>query len=105
MATDDKTSVKATRGEKLPEYSDIDDIKGTEPDPRLDNRRGPERPPLEKFPAKPGQVSGGDLSDQPRNSADVDKAIAESASKDKVERKGAQSLGPVGLGEGVGGES
>lgn len=107
MATSDPTAVKAGKAEKLPDHGDISDLKNTEPDPRLDNRRGVDRPKLEDFPAKPQQVDGGDISSMPRNSAEVDKAAAElnKTAEKQGKVKGAQSPGPVGLGEGVGGEN
>lgn len=108
MATaSDPTAAKATKAEKAPDHGNISDLENTDPDPRLDNRRGADRPKLEKFPAKPQQVDGGDISDMPSNSAEVDKAAAElnKAAEKAGHVKGAQSPGPVGLGEGVGGEN
>ena len=106
MATkDDPTAVKAGPAQKLPDHGDISDLENTEPDPRLDNRRGSARPKLEDFPAKPQQVDGGDLSNIPRTSKEVDAAVKDAEKKDTVNRKGAQSPGPVGLGEDVGGEN
>lgn len=108
MATaSDPTAVKATKGEKQPDHGDISDLKNADPDPRLDNRRGMDRPKLEEFPAKPQQVDGGDISNIPSNSKEVDKAVEElNKTAEKTGHvKGAQSPGPVGLGEGVGGEN
>lgn len=105
MATSDPTAVKATKGEKAPDHGDISDLENTAPDPRLDNRRGSQRPPLEDFPAKPQQIDGGDLSNIPSSSKEVDAAVKAAEKEDKVNRKGAQSPGPVGLGEDVGGEN
>lgn len=101
----DPTAVKAGKAEKLPDHGDISDLENTDPDPRLDNRRGSQRPPLEDFPAKPQQIDGGDLSSIPRNVKEIAKAVKDAEDKDTVNRKGAQSPGPVGLGEDVGGEN
>ncbi|MEV5445253.1 hypothetical protein AB0N23_22335, partial [Streptomyces sp. NPDC052644] len=38
-------------------------------DPRLDNRTGDQRPPLEEFPAKPQQVDGPELGETPARRA------------------------------------
>lgn len=76
-------------------------LKEAEPDPRLDNRRGADRPKLEDFPAKPQQVDGGDVTDLPRNTREVQAAAKKAA--DSAEKqghvKGAQSPGPHGLGD------
>lgn len=61
-------------------------------DPRLDNRRGAQRPPLEEFPAKPQQIDGPELGDpQPRPGE-------RRTEDDDVTRKGMKSPGPHGLG-------
>jgi hypothetical protein len=106
--TNDPTAVKAEKNPpKAPDHGDISDLKNTDPDPRIDNRRGAARPPLEDFPAKPQQVDGGDISDIPSNSKEVDEAVKEmNKTAEKLGKvKGAQSPGPVGLGEDVGGEN
>ena len=60
-------------------------------DPRLDNRRGAQRPPLEEFPAKPQQIDGPEMGDpQPRPGE---------RAEDDVTRKGMKSPGPHGLGD------
>lgn len=69
-------------------------------DPRLDNRVGNQRPPLETFPAKPQQIDGPDLANTP-TAKEAGKA-AESMREDEnsgITRKGMQSPGPHGLGE------
>lgn len=71
------------------------DLTDTDVDPRLDNRVGRQRPPLETFPAKPQQVDGPDITNQPN--AREAAAMAEEAA-DNVPRKGAGSPGPHGLG-------
>lgn len=66
-------------------------------DARLDNRTGSDRPPVEKFPAKPQQVPGPDVLHQvehTRRTLDQD-ALGNDVSK--VERKGMFSPGPHGL--------
>jgi len=65
----------------------------SDPDPRLDNREGAQRPPLEEFPAVPQQVDGPDLAGQAKHS---EKALAGDV-KDDVSRKGQYSPGPHGL--------
>lgn len=61
-------------------------------DPRLDNRTGDNRPPLETFPAKPQQIDGPSVTDTvPRPNK-----VRET---DPVVRKGMSSPGPHGLGE------
>lgn len=62
-------------------------------DPRLDNRTGDQRPPLEEFPAKPQQIDGPDLLHQKEATA----AALEAKDEDDVERKGMFSPGPHGL--------
>lgn len=63
-------------------------------DPRLDNRTGRQRPPLEEFPAKPQQIDGPDVTEQPDRSA---RPHAEE--DDDLPRKGLKSTGPHGLGD------
>jgi hypothetical protein len=61
-------------------------------DPRLDNRRGDQRPKLETFPAKPQQIDGPELGQE--------RAVAARAEREDVgPRKGAKSPGPHGLGD------
>ncbi|MFI9344929.1 hypothetical protein ACIG0D_27240 [Streptomyces sp. NPDC052773] len=61
-------------------------------DPRLDNRRGDQRPKLESFPAKPQQIDGPELGQE--------KTVAARAEREDVgPRKGAKSPGPHGLGD------
>ncbi|MEV8548320.1 hypothetical protein AB0L04_00495 [Streptomyces glaucescens] len=61
-------------------------------DPRLDNRRGDQRPKLEEFPAKPQQIDGPELGQE--------RAVAARAEREDVgPRKGAKSPGPHGLGD------
>lgn len=64
-------------------------------DPRLDNRTGRQRPPLETFPAKPQQVDGPDIVNQP-----TVREVAEFVDdqEDDTTRKGMASPGPHGLG-------
>lgn len=61
-------------------------------DPRLDNRTGKNRPPLETFPAKPQQIDGPDVRDTVPRPEKVDE-------NDPVVRKGMSSPGPHGLGD------
>lgn len=64
-------------------------------DPRLDNRTGSDRPPLESDPAVPQQVDGPDLMHQ----AEHAEAVAKKAREvDEVERKGMFSAGDHSLG-------
>lgn len=64
-------------------------------DPRLDNRHGRQRPPLETFPAKPQQIDGPDVTDTvPRP-----EEMAKAEEKDRVTRKGMVSPGDHGLGD------
>jgi hypothetical protein len=65
-------------------------------DPRLDNRTDRERPPLETFPAKPQQIDGPDLMEQP-NATEAAEMVKKDA--DNVTRKGMSSPGPHGLGD------
>jgi hypothetical protein len=65
-------------------------------DPRLDNRQGSQRPKLETFPAKPQQIDGPELGEEPRPGevrahADLDEKAGP--------RKGMRSPGPHGLGD------
>ncbi|MBX6382027.1 MAG: hypothetical protein IRZ07_03485 [Microbispora sp.] len=62
-------------------------------DPRLDNRTGADRPPLEDFPATPQQVNGPELGDP------VDRDAVAARVKDDQPRKGMKSTGPHGLGD------
>lgn len=71
------------------------DLTDTDVDPRLDNRVGRQRPPLETFPAKPQQIDGPDVANSP--TAKEAAAMASDAA-DNVARKGAGSPGPHGLG-------
>ena len=64
-------------------------------DPRLDNRTGRRRPPLETFPAKPQQIDGPSLTD----TVPTPKQLAKAEENDGVVRKGMSSPGPHGLGE------
>lgn len=64
-------------------------------DPRLDNRSGRQRPPLETFPAKPQQVDGPDIVNQP-TVREAAKLVDDQ--EDAVTRKGMASPGPHGLG-------
>lgn len=64
-------------------------------DPRLDNRTGRQRPPLETFPAKPQQVDGPDITNQP-TVREVGKFVEDQ--EDDTTRKGMASPGPHGLG-------
>jgi len=88
------TKAEAALGASLP-------LQDTEPDPRLDNRRGANRPKLEDFPAKPQQVDGGDVTDLPRNTKEVQAAAKKAAdlAGKQGNVKGAQSPGPHGLGD------
>lgn len=67
-------------------------------DPRLDNRVGDQRPPLETFPAKPQQIDGPDLAHQP-NAKEAAEMAKDTEDEDDVTRKGDSSPGPHGLGE------
>lgn len=67
-------------------------------DPRLDNRGGNQRPPLETFPAKPQQVDGPSLEETP-TAKEAAKVAEDTAEKDNITRKGMQSPGPHGLGD------
>lgn len=66
-------------------------------DPRIDNRTGDQRPPLETWPAVPQQVDGPDLEHQKEFEETVAKNRAKKA-KDDVDRKVTRSEGPHGLG-------
>jgi hypothetical protein len=68
-------------------------------DVRLDDRTGTYRPPLEEFPAVPQQVDGPDVEHQAEHTAKHMAKLAEGDDGDDVERKGAKSLGPHGLGD------
>jgi hypothetical protein len=68
-------------------------------DVRLDDRTGTYRPPLEEFPAVPQQVDGPDVEHQAEHTAEHMAKLAEGDDDDDVERKGAKSLGPHGLGD------
>lgn len=67
-------------------------------DPRLDNRVGDQRPPLETFPAKPQQVDGPDLAHTP-DAKEAARLAKENQEEDDVTRKGMHSPGPHGLGD------
>jgi hypothetical protein len=74
-----------------------EDLKASEQtvDPRLDNRKGDQRPPLETFPAKPQHIDGPDVSDEiPRP-----EEVAKNREEDGREHKGMKSPGPHGLGD------
>lgn len=64
-------------------------------DPRLDNRVGNQRPPLETFPAKPQQIDGPDVANSP-NAREAAQMMQDEA--DNISRKGMASPGPHGLG-------
>jgi len=65
-------------------------------DPRLDNRSGTDRPPVERDPAVPQQVDGPDLMHQ----AEHAEAVARKAKEaEEVERKGMFSPGDHSLGD------
>jgi hypothetical protein len=64
-------------------------------DPRLDNRVGNQRPPLETFPAKPQQIDGPDVANSP-NAREAVQMMKEE--EDNATRKGMASPGPHGLG-------
>jgi hypothetical protein len=68
-------------------------------DVRLDDRTGRDRPPLEEFPAVPQQVDGPDVEHQAEHTAAHMAELAKGDDGDDVERKGAKSLGPHGLGD------
>jgi hypothetical protein len=61
-------------------------------DGRLDNRQGRFAPPLEKWPAKPQQIDGQDLSGQVEHTRRTLQEL-----EDAGERKGMYSPGPHGL--------
>ncbi|MBX9425432.1 hypothetical protein [Streptomyces lateritius] len=63
-------------------------------DPRLDNRTGDQRPKLEGFPAKPQQIDGPEIGEEPVRHAKRGRSAA-----DHGTRKGAKSPGPHGLGD------
>lgn len=69
-------------------------------DPRLDNRTGDQRPPLETFPAKPQQVDGPSIENHPtaKEAAQIVHEKQEGNGPDGVARKGMHSPGPHGLG-------
>lgn len=112
---DDNAPAAGTGGDKVPSPPEVktaqakaeakngkddkDDKAGerdplTAVDPRLDNRAGTQRPPLEEYPAKPQQIDGGDLSDMPDRPQP-----AHAIDDDPVARKGMRSPGPHGLGD------
>jgi len=67
-------------------------------DARLDNRTGADRPPLEKFPAKPQQVDGPDVIHQVEHTrATLKKDALGNDVGDPGARKGMFSPGPHGL--------
>lgn len=67
-------------------------------DPRLDNRTGSQRPPLETFPAKPQQVDGPSIENHPTAKEAAQIAKDGGPAEDNVNRKGMHSPGPHGLG-------
>lgn len=95
--TDRKLTSNTPDAPKDPSLEDVE-LEASEDviDPRLDNRVGRQRPPLETFPAKPQQIDGPDVANQPtaREAAAMATEVA-----DNVTRKGMGSPGPHGLGD------
>lgn len=71
-------------------YEGRDDV-----DPRLDNRTGSARPPLENDPAVPQQIDGPDLLGQEAHA----EAVREMEARGDIPRKGMFSPGDHGLGD------
>lgn len=62
-------------------------------DARLDNRTGADRPPIEKWPAKPQQIDGPDVMHQVEHT----RRVLQERESEVGERKGMFSPGPHGL--------
>lgn len=77
-----------------------EELKATEEnvDPRLDNRGGSQRPPLETFPAKPQQIDGPSVETQP-SAKEAAEAVERYDESSDIPRKGMHSPGDHGLGE------
>jgi hypothetical protein len=92
MATDDKTT--PAKPATTTKASSARDDATPAIDPRLDNRTGSQRPPLETYPAKPQQIDGPDLMHQAEHTR---RALADRDDTDTTPRKGMFSAGPHGL--------
>lgn len=100
MATDDKTDQKKpttpapAAAKTVPVPAAEQQYQETGIDPRLDNRTGDARPPLEEHPAKPQQIDGPDVMHQAEHTRRV---LADRDGNDTTARKGMFSPGPHGL--------